>query len=122
MQQPDHIPSNRDKTKNLLYDKLTAADRIVNEVMAACSLAPEDKISLLLSNIQIRLHGIENSEDATLLELQDIYVNLIIGVMCQDMLESSDEIQMLSSALRKRIDDFDLYFDQIEKGTFKGPF
>ena len=69
-----------------------------------------------------RQHGIEESEDVALAELQDIYVNLVIGVMSQDMLESSDEIDLLLSAIRKRIDNFDLYFEQLEKGTLKGPF
>ena len=112
----------REKTKKILYDKLTAAETVINEMMTSCSLTSDDKIALLLSNIQIRLHGIEDSEDETLHELQDIYVNLIIGVMSQDMLESSDEISLLYASIRKRIEKFDLYFEKLEKGTFKGPF
>jgi hypothetical protein len=112
----------REKAKKILYDKLTAAERILNGVMDSCLLTPDDRISLLLSNIQVRLHGMGDKEDAVLSELQDIYVNLIIGVMSQDMLESNDEIRLLSTAIRKRIDNFDPYFEQLEKGTFTGPF
>jgi len=112
----------REKTKKILYDKLTTAQRVISEIMTSCLLTSDDKIALLLSNIQVRLHGIEDTEDETLLELQDIYVNLIIGVMSQDMLESSDEIGLLHAAISKRIENFDLYFEQLEKGTFKGPF
>jgi len=112
----------REKTKKILYDKLTTAQRVVDEMMTSCSLASDDKISMLLSNIQVRLHGIEDSEDESLLELQDIYVNLIIGVISQDMLESTDEINLLHAAIKKRIENFDLYFEQLEKDTFKGPF
>jgi len=111
-----------EKTKKILYDKLTAAERVVNEMMASCSLTSDDKIALLLSNIRVRLHGREDSEDESLVELQDIYVNLIIGVMSQDMLESSDEISLLYASIQKRIENFDLYFEQLEKGTFKNPF
>ena len=112
----------REKTKKILYDKLTAAERVINEIMHSCSLTSDDKIALLLSNIQVRLHGTEDSEDELLVELQDIYLNLIIGVMSQDMLESSDEISLLHASIRKRIENFDLYFETLEKGTFKGPF
>ena len=116
------MSATRDKHKKILYDKLVSAEKAISEIMSTCSLVPEDKISLLLSNIHVRLHGIEESEDVALAELQDIYVNLVIGVMSQDMLESSDEIDLLLSAIRKRIDNFDLYFEQLEKGTLKGPF
>lgn len=110
------------RAKEILYGKLTSAEMVVNEIMTSCSLVSEDKIALLLSNIQIRLHGIGDTDYAALSELQDIYVNLIVGVMHQDMLESSDEIGLLSAAIRKRIDNFDLFYEQLEKGTFKGPF
>jgi len=112
----------REKLKKILYDKLVAAERVMNEIMTSCSLTPEDKIALLLSNIQVRLHGIGNTEDAVLSELQDIYVNLIIGVMSQDMLESTNEIVSLSTAIRKRLDNFELYFEHMEKGTLTRPF
>lgn len=111
----------REKTKKILYDKLTTAQRVIGEIMTSCSLTSDDKIALLLSHIQVNLHGIEDSEDESLLELRDIYVNLIIGVMSQDMLESSDDISLLDAAIRKRIENFDLYFEKLEKGT-KGPF
>jgi hypothetical protein len=116
------MKSIHEKTKLILYEKLTAAERIVSEIMQSCALTSGDKISLLLADIQARLQGIENDEKGSLAELQDIYVNLIIGVMGQDMLESSDEIKLLQGAVRKRIDNFDLYFEQLETGTFKGPF
>ena len=116
------MSTTREKTKKILHDKLTAAEMIINEIMNTCSLTSDDKIALLLANIQVRLHGIEDSEDESLVELQDIYVNLIIGVMSQDMLESSDEINLLYASVRKRIENFDLYFEALEKGTFKGPF
>lgn len=112
----------RDKAKRILYDKLTAAENAVSEIMSSCSLTPDDKIALLLSNIQVRLHGMDHSENEALIELQDLYVNLIIGVMSQDMLESTDEINLLNTALRRRIEDFDLYFEKLEKGTLNGPF
>jgi hypothetical protein len=111
-----------EKTKKILYDKLTAAEKVISEIMVSCSLTPNDKIALLLSNIQVRIHGMEDPEDETLSELQDLYVNLIIGVMSQDMLESTGEIGLLHTAIRKRIEDFDLYFEKLEKGTLKGPF
>jgi hypothetical protein len=42
--------------------------------------------------------------------------------MSQDMIDPRCEIGQLHGAVKKRIDAFDLYFEQIEKETFKGPF
>lgn len=116
------MSTTREKNKKILYDKLTYAEKVIGEIMTTCSLSPEDKLGLLLSNIYFRLRGVEGSQDVASVELQDIYVNLIIGVMSQDMLESSDEISLLQAAIKKRIDDFEHYFEQLEKGPFKGPF
>ena len=114
--------TSREKIKQTLHSKLETADNAIAEVMTTCSLTPGDNIGLLLSNIQAKLYGIEDKEDAALIELQDIYVNLIMGVMSEDMIESSDDIGSLQSAIRKRIDNFDRYFEQLEAGTFNGPF
>jgi hypothetical protein len=116
------VTASREKNKKILYDRLTTAERTISEMMQSCALTSEDKISLLLNNMQVRLQGIESAENGSLSELQDIYVNLIIGVMAQDMLESSDQIEMLCAAVRKRIDNFNSYFEQLQTGTFNGPF
>jgi len=114
--------TSREKIRQTLHSKLESADKAIALVMTTCSLTPSDNIGLLLSNIQAKLYGIEDKEDTVLIELQDIYVNLIMGVMSQDMIESSEDIELLLSAIRKRIDNFDLYFEQLETGTFRGPF
>ena len=111
-----------EKAKKSLHDKLQSAESIVGKIMNEFSLTPTDKIDALFMNIQERLRGIGGSDDVELAQLEDVYVNLIIGVMSQDVLESDDEISRLTAAIRKRIENFELYFEQLEKGTLKSPF
>jgi signal transduction protein with GAF and PtsI domain len=111
-----------EKAKKLLHDKLQSAESIVNRIMTESSLTPKDEIAALFTNIQERLKGIGISDDVELTQLEDVYVNLIVGVMSQDMLESDDEIKRLTEAIGKRIENFDQYFEQLEKGTLDGPF
>lgn len=111
-----------EKMKKLLHDKLQFTDSVISKIMAETSLTPEDKIAALFTNIQERLKGIGGSENVEQAQLEDVYVNLIIGIMAQDMLGSDDQISRLTVAISKRIEHFDLYFEQLEKGTLKGPF
>ncbi|KPK64873.1 hypothetical protein AMJ83_01520 [candidate division WOR_3 bacterium SM23_42] len=112
----------REKAKNILCEKLDRAENVIAGVMNECALSPDDKIDLLLLNIQERIKNVGASDNYELAQLEDIYVNLIVGVMSQDMLDAGDEISLLIAAIRKRIDNLDLYFEQLEKGTLKGPF
>jgi hypothetical protein len=59
----------REKNKKILYDKLTYAAKAMGEIMTTCSLSPEDKLGLLLSNMYITLHGVEGSAGAASSEL-----------------------------------------------------
>ena len=111
-----------DKTKKLLHDKLQFANVAISKIMSDHSLTPEDKIAVLFTNIQERLKGIGGSDDVELIQLEDVYVNLIIGVMAQDTLGSDDQISRLTAAIGKRIEHFDRYFEQLEKGTLQHPF
>lgn len=111
-----------EKAKKSLDDKLQSAESIIGKIMNEFSLTPADKIDALFMNIQERLEGIGGSVDVELAQLEDVYVNLIIGVMSQDMLKSDDEISRLTAAIKKRVENFELYFEQLQKGTLKGPF
>ena len=112
----------REKTKNILGDKLNRAENLIADVLNEYALSPDDKIDLLLLNIQQRIKNVGVSDNDELTELEDIYVNLIVGVISQDMLTAGDEISLLIAAIRKRLDNLDLYIEQLEKGTLKGPF
>ncbi len=112
------------KTKQLLYDKLKRAEYVIEKIMEEYALKPESRIELLISDIQQRISGAKVSSDEALhhTHLQDIYVNLINGIMIQDFLSQADEIKELISAVKKRLDNFDTYFEKLEKGELKGPF
>ena len=116
------MTTSRDKTKNILRDKLERAENVIAGVMNEYALSPDDKIDLLLLNIQERVKNVAVSDHDELSQLEDLYVNLIVGVMSQDMLAADDEIALLITAIRKRLDNLDLYYEQLEKGTLKGPF
>lgn len=111
-----------EKAKKILYDKLQYADTIIQKIMTEFSLASDDEIAKLFAEIQERLKGIGGSDDTELALLEDVYVNVIVGIMSQDMLESKDAIGRLTAAIKKRIENFDLFFEQLEKGTLESPF
>lgn len=113
-----------EKTKQLLFDKLKRAEYVIEKIMEEYALQPENRIELLISNIQQRISGAKVSSDEALhhTHLQDIYANLIDGIMTQDLLSQEDEIVLLISAVKKRLEHFDLYFEKLRKGELKGPF
>ena len=112
------------KTKQLLYDKLKMAEYVIDKIMEEYALKPESRIELLISNIQQRISGAKVSSDEALhhTHLQDIYANLIDGIMTQDLLTQADQIGSLISAVKMRLEYFDLYFEKLRKGELKGPF
>ena len=112
----------QEKAKKILYDKLQYADTLIGKIMAESSLTPSDEIGTLFTHIQERLKGIGGSDDVELTQIEDVYVNLIVGIMSQDMLESKDAIGRLIAAVKKRIEHFDRYFAELGKGTLKSPF
>ena len=114
----------RDKVKKQLADKLQAAESIIGKICNECQLKEDDKISVVLEDIQARLKGEKVSVDALLMHsyLEDIYVNMIVGIMDQDMLSSQDEIALLLRSIKKRIDNFEIYFERLEKNELKRPF
>lgn len=114
----------REKTKQLLYEKLKRAEYVIEKIMEEYALKPEHRIELLISNIQQRISGAKVSSDEALhhTHLQDIYANLIDGIMNQDLLSQEDQIGSLISAVQTRIEHFDLYFEQLRTGELKGPF
>ena len=111
-----------EKTKNILREKLECAENVIAAMMNECALSPDDKIDLLLLNIQERIKNVGVSDNDELSQLEDVYVNLIVGVIAQDMLTEGDEISLLIAAIGKRLDNLDLYLEQLEKGPLKGPF
>lgn len=118
------ISTPKERTKKLLYDKLKGAEEIVVKIMEECALEPNNMISLLLADIQERLSGSKISPDVGLQDakLEDIYINVIEGVMIQELLAPDNDIKLLLSAIQKRLDNFDVYFDKFVKGELKGPF
>ncbi len=114
----------RGKTKQLLLDKLKRAEYVIEKIIEEYGLMPENRIELLISNIQQRISGAKVSSDEALhhTHLQDIYANLIDGIMTQDLLTQEDHIETLLSAVKKRLEHFDLYFEKLRKGELKGPF
>lgn len=112
------------KTKQLLYDKLKRAEYVIEKIIEEYGLLPENRIELLISNIQQRISGAKVSSDEALhhTHLQDIYANLIDGIMTQDLLTQEDQIESLIAAVKRRLEHFDLYFEKLRKGELKGPF
>lgn len=117
--------STRDKAKKELSDKLTRADDILRILMDEMNFKTDDLISKLIEEIQYRMKGIQTASASgriEYLELEDMYLNIIIGVMDQDQLAPDDEVKFLLESVRNRIDHFDTYFDKLQKGQLKGPF
>jgi len=50
------------------------------------------------------------------------YVNIVVGVMDQDMLAPEDKLKLLVKATKVRIDNFDLYFEKLERNELEKPF
>ncbi len=112
------------KTKQLLYDKLKRAAYVIAKIMEEYSLTPGDRIEVLISQIQQRISGATVSSDEALhhTQLEDVYANLIEGVMVQDFLTPEDNIKSLVSSVQNRLDNFEIYFEKLQKGKLKGPF
>jgi len=117
--------STRDRAKNELSDKLMRADVILRIMIDEMNFQKDDRIVKLIEEIQYRMKGIQTvSESGRIeyVELEDMYLNIIIGVMDQDRLAPDDEIKFLLESIRNRIDHFDLYFEKLQQGSLKGPF
>ncbi len=79
----------RNKNKHLLYEKLKEAEEIILSIMDERVFLPDDRIDLLLTDIQERLQGLRPCSGLDAIQLEEVYVNLIMGVMNQDLLDSS---------------------------------
>ena len=114
----------REKVKKQLLEKLQTAESIIAKIFGECRFKEDEKISVLLEDIQTRLNGAKVSADAQLqyAYLEDIYVNIFVGIMDQDMLSPQDEIVLLVKSIKKRIDNFDTYFAKLEKSELERPF
>jgi hypothetical protein len=120
-EQPDSL---RAKVKKQVQEKLHSAEAIIQKIIDECGFKENAKIDALLQDLQTRLRGEKISSDAQLQHayLEDIYINMIVGIMDQDMLSPQDEISLLIQSIKKRIDHFETYFDQLEKNELKRPF
>jgi hypothetical protein len=118
------MSSSREKTKKFLHEKLLFAEQIISRIIDENAFKPEDVISKLLLDIQSRLNGakVSATKPDEYIELEDIYVNVIIGIMSQDLLAPDDEIKLLMQGIKKRVENFDEYFEKLEKGELKEPF
>jgi len=114
----------REKVKKQLLEKLQAAALIISKIAEECRFKEDEKISALLEDIQARLNGEKVSADTELQHayLEDIYVNIVVGIMDQDMLSSQDEIVLLVKSIQKRIDYYDVYFKKLENNELERPF
>jgi hypothetical protein len=117
--------STRDKAKKELADKIARADEILGILIEEMNFQRDDLISKLIEEIQYRMRGIQKTSESgriEYIELEDIYLNIMIGVMDQDQLSPDDEIKFLLESIRNRIERFDEYFEKLQKGLLKGPF
>lgn len=114
----------RDKVRKQLLEKLQAAESVIEKICKECNLDDETKITVMLDDIQSRLKGEKVSTDAQLMHsyLEDIYVNMLVGIMDQDMLSPQDSISLLVRSIKKRIDNFECYFEKLEKNELERPF
>jgi len=114
----------KDAAKKILYEKLKSAEALIAKIIDESSLKHDDEISVLLADIQSRLDGsrVPQGKKYDYLELENIYVNLIVGVMDQDLLTPDDKISLLFAAIHKRLNNFDVYFEKLRKNELKGPF
>lgn len=114
----------REKVKKQLFEKLEAAEYIIVKIVEECRFKDDEKIRALLEDIQTRLSGAKTSADFRLQHayLEDIYVNMVVGIIDQDMLSSEDAIEILLSSIKKRIEYFDTYFEKLEKNELTRPF
>ena len=114
----------RGKVKKQLLEKLQAAESIIAKIFEECRFKEDEKISVLLEDIQARLRGEKVSADAHLQHayLEDIYVNMVVGIMDQDMLSPQDKTTLLVKSIKKRTDNFDLYFEKLKRNELEKPF
>ena len=119
--QPESL---RAKVRKQLLEKLQAAELVIEKLCHECNIDDDAKITAILEDIQSRLKGEKVSSDALLIHsyLEDIYVNMIVGIMDQDMLSPQDKIALLVKAIKRRIDNFDIYFERLEKNALEKPF
>ena len=117
--------STREKIKKDLYNKLTRADEILNILVDEMNFQQDEQISKVIEEIQYRLKGIQTTSESgkiEYVELEDMYLNVIIGVMDQDQLAPDDEMKYLLKSIHARIEHFERYFESLSKGSLKGPF
>lgn len=117
--------STRERVKKELHDKLSRADEIIAILIDEMNFQTDDKISKLIEEIQYRLKGIQVTAETSRVhyqELEDMYLNIIIGIMDQDRLAPDDEAKFLIQSIRTRLEHFDVYFEKLQKGLLKGPF
>ena len=114
----------RARVKKQLLEKLQAAESIIAKIFEECRFKEDEKISVLLEDIQTRLRGEKVSADAQLQHayLEDIYVNMVVGIMDQDMLSPQDKTTLLVKSIKKRTDNFDLYFEKLDRNELEKPF
>lgn len=114
----------RAKVKKQLLEKLQAAEHIIASISEECGFNTDAKINSLLTDIQTRLSGAKISSDAILQHayLEDIYVNIVVGIMDQDMLAPEDELKLLVNAIGVRIDNFDPYFEKLKRNELEKLF
>lgn len=114
----------REKVKKQLLEKLQATESIITKIFEECRFKEDEKISVLIEDIQTRLRGEKISADAQLQHayLEDIYVNMVVGIMDQDMLVPENELKLLVNAIKVRINNFDLYFEKLKRNELRKPF
>lgn len=88
------------------------------------SFEPDNRIKDLMEDLQERLSGsrVTVMQKLEYIELEDLYLNVIVGVIDQDMLTPEDTIQLLIMSMTKRLDNFDEYFEKLTKNELKKPY
>lgn len=113
-----------DKAKKSLFEKLTSAQQLIHKIMEERSFEPDNRIKDLMEDLQERLSGsrVTVMQKLEYIELEDLYLNVIVGVIDQDMLTPEDTIQLLIMSMTKRLDNFDEYFEKLTKNELKKPY
>lgn len=122
--QRDIVLTARDKAKRALFEKIESAQQVILKVMEEGSFESDDAIKLLIDDLQERLSGsrVTVLQKIEYVELEDLYLNVIVGVIDQDMLTPEDAIELLLASISKRLDNFDEYFEKLAKNELPKPY
>jgi len=126
----------KSKNKALLFEKLKAAKKVVEEIVSEYLLKENDKIGTLFLNLSQKIEKFKSLKDKAIrrndflnrfiYEIEYNHYNhlqnIINLITLEDFHTFDDTIDWLLRSINWRLEDFDNYWDMLEKGEIKNPY